>query len=671
MKIAESNTEMLKLIKTLSIIALISFISFQDTLAVHPSHEQPGETVKFIATSDKPFSVLMDEAMSVMHRDMNGAEKIGDPDHGFVTMMIPHHQGAIDMAKVLLLYGKDTEIRNLSHGIITAQQNEIGFMQEWLKQTKIKPSEDKTPSLSMEESMNVMHKGMDKAVKNNDPDHDFVTMMIPHHQGAVDMAKSLLQYGKDEKLSRLAKEIITEQQNEIKIMQSWLGRYRFSISWERDRVYTADQISNTVSVISPSDNKLVGQIRLGNARPDVLSPLYKGELNVHGLGFSPDHKTLLVVSTGSNAVTFIDTASNKIKGTVYVGRSPHEGFFTPDGKEAWVVVRGESYISVIDPVALKEIRRIETTPGPGMVIFHPNGRQAYVCNSFNPVFEVIDIDQYKVLKKLQVVSPFSPYLVMTPDLKEIWLTHKDVGKITRIDVERLEVAGVFDTGFITNHVHFAKTDKGTFAYVTVGGENTVKVFTYEKEPRLASEITVGALPHGIWPSDDGTRMFIGLENSDAVDVIDTGLNKVIARIPVGQAPQALVYLSNALYEGNGTANLTPRPAVPQTINISLKPPSGNAEGFIVVRNLGLFDLFEVSVYRLKPDTVYSVYFSNMKNPVVIMKTNAKGMANVSVIGPMREFASALEKRDIQEEKIIVIKSDDVPDVSMAVLISGK
>ena len=63
-----------------------------------------------------------------------------------------------------------------------------------------------------------------------------------------------------------------------------------SMAWaapaSTDRVYTADQNSNTVSVINPSTNALVGQIRLGNQRPDVLSPLYKGEINVHGLGFA-------------------------------------------------------------------------------------------------------------------------------------------------------------------------------------------------------------------------------------------------------------------------------------------------------------------------------------------------------------------------------------------------
>src|SRR5450631_1630682 len=79
-----------------------------------------------------------------------------------------------------------------------------------------------------------------------------------------------------------------------------------------DRVYAAEQFSNTVSVTDPVDNKLLGVIRLGDPQPGNFSPLYKGQVLVHGMGFSPDHKTIAVVSIGSNSVTFIDTATNAI-----------------------------------------------------------------------------------------------------------------------------------------------------------------------------------------------------------------------------------------------------------------------------------------------------------------------------------------------------------------------
>jgi YVTN family beta-propeller protein len=122
-------------------------------------------------------------------------------------------------------------------------------------------------------------------------------------------------------------------------------------------------------VINPASNKLLGVIRMGDPTPGNLSPLYRGQLLVHGMGFSPDHRTLLVVSIGSNSVSFIDTASNTVKYVTYVGRSPHEAFFTPDGKEVWVSVRGENYISILDGQAYREKSRIEVPNGPGMTIF--------------------------------------------------------------------------------------------------------------------------------------------------------------------------------------------------------------------------------------------------------------------------------------------------------------
>src|SRR6202161_4922621 len=72
-----------------------------------------------------------------------------------------------------------------------------------------------------------------------------------------------------------------------------------------DRVYAAEQFSNTVSVVDPVDNKLLGVIRLGDPQPTNFSPLYRGQLLVHGMGYSPDHKTLEVVYIGSHSVKFI------------------------------------------------------------------------------------------------------------------------------------------------------------------------------------------------------------------------------------------------------------------------------------------------------------------------------------------------------------------------------
>jgi YVTN family beta-propeller protein len=183
----------------------------------------------------------------------------------------------------------------------------------------------------------------------------------------------------------------------------------------RDRVYSAEQFSNTVSVTDPVDSKLVGTIRLGDPLPANLSPLYKGQLLVHGMGFSPDHRTIAVVAIGSNAVVFIDTATNSVKHVTYVGRSPHEAFYTIDGTEVWVVVRGENYVSVLDGTTYEEKTRITVPNGPGMTIFSPDGKYGYVCSSFTPETEVTD---YRIVGKVPQASPFCPNIAATPDSKQ-------------------------------------------------------------------------------------------------------------------------------------------------------------------------------------------------------------------------------------------------------------
>ncbi len=122
-----------------------------------------------------------------------------------------------------------------------------------------------------------------------------------------------------------------------------------------------------------------GRSAAGQFQPALPRPVL-----VHGMGFSPDRKTIAVVSIGSNSVTFIDTATNRVLHTTYVGRSPHEAFFTQDGREVWVTVRGEDYVAVLDAKTFEETGRIKTPGGPGMTIFSPDGRYGYVCSSFIP-----------------------------------------------------------------------------------------------------------------------------------------------------------------------------------------------------------------------------------------------------------------------------------------------
>jgi YVTN family beta-propeller protein len=442
-----------------------------------------------------------------------------------------------------------------------------------------------------------------------------------------------------------------------------------------DRVYAADQTSNTVSVIDPAENKLCGVIRLGDPVPGALSPLYKGQLLVHGLGYSPDAKTLAVVSVGSNSVTLIDTATNKLKGVIYVGRSPHEAFFTPNERELWVTVRGENYVSVIDPAKMKEVRRIELANGPGMTMFGPDGKYAFVCSSFTPELAVIEVASHKIVKRLPQISPFSPNIAVTPENDEVWITLKDVGKVQIYSAKPpFDQKAVLDTGPITNHVNFANNRNGKFAYVTIGGSNEVKVFRRGETPELAATIPVGELPHGIWPSGDGSRVYVALENGEHCAAIDTLTNKVIANIPIGQTTQALVYVPNAVPNGSGTENLTPLGAAANTARLHLEAAGSalpQAQASVAVNSLGLLDLVQIAAKGLGPKESYQVYLAESNQspfgklePLAVLKTNPDGAGIVQAIGPLKVLAGRDSDASASQRFLIVT---DIKDASRVVL----
>src|SRR2546422_1769559 len=432
--------------------------------------------------------------------------------------------------------------------------------------------------------------------------------------------------------------------------QATWARQNIPVS-SHDRVYTADQTSNTISVIDPGENKLLGVIRLGDPVPGALSPLYKGQLLVHGLGYSPDSKTLAVVSIASNSVTLIDTATNKVKGVVYVGRSPHEAFFTPNGRELWVTVRGEDYVSVIDPLKMREIRRIRLANGPGMTMFGPDGRYGFVCSSFNPELTVIDTASHQIIKRVPQSSPFCPNIAVSPENDEVWITLKDVGKVQVFRAKPpFEQIALLDTGPITNHVNFANNRNGKFAYLTIGGANEVKAYRRGAKPELVATIPVGDLPHGIWPSGDGTRVYVGLENGEHAVAIDTLNNKVIANISIGQTTQALVYVPGAVPNGDGTANLMPLGVAGQALHIEMLPPAGagtNARATVAVNSLGVIDLLQIAVAGLEPGQEYQLFLvDSLTKPDASRIALAKFTANPSgatvaqAIGPLRTVVGA-------------------------------
>jgi DNA-binding beta-propeller fold protein YncE len=262
--------------------------------------------------------------------------------------------------------------------------------------------------------------------------------------------------------------------------------------------------------------------------------------------------------------------------------------------------------------SMKEVKHVPVADGPGMIAFTPDGKEAYVCSSFTPEVDVVSGETYEIIKRIPVVSPFSPNIFTSPDGKFIALTHKDVGKVTVISTGNREVLKVINTGPITNHVTFTNVEKRLLMFVTVGGENKVKVFDVADNFNQIENITVGALPHGLWASPDGGIVYVGLEFADQVQCIDTKTMTTHPAIQIGQSPQALVYAENAVIEIGSGVNLSPpfNPEANQIVTLHAIDKSEKGYGTLVVRSIGLTDMVEQIFTSLQSGNSYTLAVTN-------------------------------------------------------------
>ncbi|WP_272976098.1 DUF305 domain-containing protein [Deinococcus geothermalis] len=153
-----------------------------------------------------------------MQMDMSGLEKLGGKafDRAFLSMMIPHHQMAVDMARAVLPVSKDASVKRWANAIIKAQESEIKQMNTLLKSYG---GSDTAMANMMKSSISGM---ADMVKKAKNPDVAFVQGMIPHHVSAIDMATLALQKSSDARVLKLARDIVRDQATEVHDFRLWL-----------------------------------------------------------------------------------------------------------------------------------------------------------------------------------------------------------------------------------------------------------------------------------------------------------------------------------------------------------------------------------------------------------------------------------------------------------------
>jgi YVTN family beta-propeller protein len=294
-----------------------------------------------------------------------------------------------------------------------------------------------------------------------------------------------------------------------------------------DRVFICNEDSNTLSVIDPRSDTVIGTVNLtsfdedprppfrfvtGGVMPThvamVRKPLYHGAIDIHGAAPSPDDHLIATTGRGTSNIYLIDTrimavignqpnpqasdasSQERLTSGILVGREPHEPTFTRNGKEIWVTVRGEDRIAIVD-VALARRESageragaqrgsFKTINGPAQVWFSKDGKLAFVASQKVSSLDVIATNfdgqgrsrpRRLVTVDIKAQDPrgFTPFLKTSPDGREVWLSHKLADAVSAWSVSA--APRVLDTMALgentrPNHVEFVENTQGKAVYVS-------------------------------------------------------------------------------------------------------------------------------------------------------------------------------------------------------------
>lgn len=392
-----------------------------------------------------------------------------------------------------------------------------------------------------------------------------------------------------------------------------------------DAVWICNEDSNTLSVIDPLGNAVAATVNLTSFDEDprppfrfvtggvvpshaamVQKPLYHGAISLHGACPSPDSRLIAATGRGSSNLYLIeaetrrvignrpnplaraDTNAERLTGGVLVGREPHEPTFTRNGREIWVALRGEDRIAVLDLArAIEESEgappghalrgMIPTLPGPAQAWFSADGRIALVASQKAPAIEVLSVDydaegfsRIAARRRIDIAERdpfgFTPFLKLSPDGREMWMTHKLADRVSVVrmegEIELLETIQL-PARARPNHVEFVQGAGGgrfvcvSYARVDDDGPEGIpgsRIGVIDRaapagQRRVVAEFhSRGREAHGLWADPSGTRLHIAHEQDElpgtphagqtlctAFDLAADPLRpRLLARIPLGE-----------------------------------------------------------------------------------------------------------------------------------------
>ncbi len=306
-----------------------------------------------------------------------------------------------------------------------------------------------------------------------------------------------------------------------------------------------------------------------SSAPSLAVPAVAGNIQVGQspsyIQIAPNGKFAYIANPGAGAITVLNTASNRVSGTIKIPQGPPQSVsFSPDGRTAYVSVYGShsapliAFIDTATGTVTSTVPVNNITPGPSTT--SPDGRDLYVPNHNlvmggpgDNIIDVIDLASNQLIDSIPVAA--NPHwIVFDKKNGRFYVTNHLSTVITVLNANTNGIITTIEVGE-TPHSIALSPDGSRVAVTSFNGNEVFMVST--ATDREVATIPVGRNPLDIAYSRDGRYLFTADNLSNTVTVIDTADNRVIAEIPTGKAPTSISVLPNGRQayvtdEGDGT-----------------------------------------------------------------------------------------------------------------------
>lgn len=340
-------------------------------------------------------------------------------------------------------------------------------------------------------------------------------------------------------------------------------------------VVIVNRDSNDIAFMDIKTNKIIGSVFLGK------------NVNPHMAMMSKDGRWVVTGGTRANKAYIIDVATLTLVKEIPVDFAPEHLAFSPDGRYYYQGNPDGDSISVIDMVSLTEIKRIHGLAEPLNITFTPDGKKAYIGNYGAHWVGVIDVSRHELLKKIHVSK---------------------VPGIAALDPERY-------LGSIKGISNVSISNDGRFLYAADGDMGIVSVID-SREDRVIKVIPVGADAWRAYMSHDGRYTVVANNGDETISIIDLNKNKVVATLESGPDMMGINFAANKAFVSSSSSgflyvydmlNLKPAGRIKIGANLQIETATTDTAG----EKIYLASSTDNSVYVINGETEEVVRVPNV------------------------------------------------------------